>query len=330
MTKVAHLTALLITALAFAPAAQAADKITFGLDWVAEPEYGGYYEALATGIYEKYGLDVTIEQGGPQVNNAELLIAGRLNFDITSNSFLALNFAQENIPFVAIAAGFQRDPDALIAHPGQGNDSFAALKDKPIAVSSDTRASWWLFLKSKYGYSDSQLRPYGFSLAPFFTNKQDVQEAYVTDEPYLVHQATGQWPVVMTLPDAGFDGYASLVATSEQLVKNNPDLVQRFIAASQEGWYEYLNGNPTPAFAAIKAANPDMTDGLLQYGYDQIKQRGIVNSGDAKTLGIYAMTDARWAAFFNQMVAAGLYDKSLDYKVGYTLQFVDHGVIQPK
>jgi NitT/TauT family transport system substrate-binding protein len=308
----------------FAPAARAADKINFALDWVAEPEYGGYYEALAEGIYKKYGLDVTIVEGGPQVNTAQLLLLGKVNFDITSNAFLALNFAQQNIPFVVVAAGFQKDPDALIAHPGQGNDGFAALKGKPIAVSTDTRASWWLYLKSKYGYSDSQIRPYGFSLTPFFTNKQDVQEAYVTDEPYLVHQVTGQWPVVMALPDSGFDGYASLIATSDKLVKENPALVQRFIDASAEGWHDYLYKDPKPAFAAIQAANPDMTDGLLQYGYAQLKARGIVDSGDTKTLGIYAMTDARWTSFFNQMVAAGLYDRSMNYKAGYTLQFIDH------
>ena len=323
MTKI-RFTAILASCLILAPAARAADKISFGLDWVAEPEYGGYYEAAAEGIYKKYGLDVTIISGGPQVNTAQLLVLGKVDFDITSNAFLALNFAQQHIPFVVVAAGFQKDPDALIAHPGQGNDSFAALKGKPIAVSTDTRASWWLYLQNKYGYSDSQLRSYGFSLLPFFTNKQDIQEAYVTDEPYLVHQATGIWPVVLALPDSGFDGYASLVATSKKLITNNPALVQRFIDASAQGWYDYLYKNPKPAFAAIKQANPDMTDGLLQYGYDQLKARGIVDSGDTRTLGIYAMTNARWASFFNQMVKAGLYDPTMDYKAGYTLQFVDH------
>ncbi len=326
MARPARVAALLLALLGIAPAAHAADKITFGLDWAAEPEYGGYYEALATGIYKRYGLDVTIVQGGPEVNNAQRLVGGRLTFDITSNSFLALNFVQENIPFVAVAAGFQKDPDGLIAHPGMGNDSFAALKDKPIAVSADTRASWWNYLKAKYGYSDAQLRPYGFSLAPFFTNPHDIQEAYVTDEPYLVHQQTGVWPVVLMLSESGFNGYASLIATSKKLVQTDPGLVQRFIDASTEGWYQFLYGDPAPAFAAIRQANPDITAGLMQYGYDQIKQRGIVDSGDAKTLGIYAMTDARWKSFFDQMEATGLYDKSMDYKAGYTLQFVDHGV----
>ncbi len=308
-----------------AQAAQAADKITFGLDWIAEPEYGGYYEALAEGLYKKAGLDVTIYPGGPQVNTAQLLISGKLDFEISSNAFLALNFVQEAIPYKVIAAGFQKDPDCLIAHPGQGNDSFADLKGKPIAVSTNTRASWWLFLKSKYGYSDSQLRPYGFSLTPFLANKKAIQEAYVTSEPYLVHQATGEWPVVLALPDAGFDGYASLIATSDDMIQNHPDVVRRFIEASAQGWYDFLYKNPAPAFAAIKAANPDMSDGLMQFAYGQLKSRGIVDAGDTKSLGIFAMTDARWASFFHQMVKAGLYDPGLNYKAAYTLQFIDHG-----
>jgi NitT/TauT family transport system substrate-binding protein len=310
--------------------AHAADKVTFGLDWVAEPEYGGYYQALATGIYKKYGLDVSIVEGGPQVNNAQLLVGGRLTFDITSNSFLALNFVQEGIPYVVVAAGFQKDPDILMAHPGVGNDSFEDLKGKPIAVSSGTRASWWLYLKAKYGYSDSQLKSYGFSLTPFLTNKQAIQEAYVTSEPYLVQQQTGEKPVVLMISDAGFDGYASLIATSEKLVKTNPQLVQRFINASIEGWYSFLYGDPTPAFNAILKANPDMTPGLLHYGYAQLKARGILVSGDATRLGIGAMTDARCKSFFDQMAATGLYDKNMNYKAGYTLQFVNKGFGKPK
>ncbi len=330
MNRLVRIATVLAACVLLSARAYAADKVTFGLDWVAEPEYGGYYQALATGIYKKYGLDVSIVEGGPQVNNAQLLVAGRLTFDITSNSFLALNFVQEGIPYVVVAAGFQKDPDILMAHAGVGNDSFADLKGKPIAVSSGTRASWWLYLKAKYGFSDSQLKSYGFSLTPFLTDPQAIQEAYVTSEPYLVEQQTGKKPVVLMISDAGFDGYASLIATSEKLVKTDPDLVQRFINASIEGWYSFLYGDPAPAFAAILKANPDMTPGLLHYGYTQLKARGILVSGDATNLGIGAMTDARWKSFYDQMAATGLYDKNLDYKAGYTLQFVDKGFGKPK
>jgi NitT/TauT family transport system substrate-binding protein len=307
-----------------ATAAPALQKITFGLDWVAEAEYGGYYQAVASGIYKKYGLDVTIRQGGPDVNNAQLLLAGKLDFDITSNGFLAFNFVQQKIPFVAVAAMFQIDPDILLAHRSTGETSFASLKGKPIAISADTRSSWWLYLAHKYGYSDNQIRPYDFNLAPFFINKNLAVQGFLTSEPFLVKQKTGHFPVVLRLDQAGFDGYADLIATSKKLIASDPSVVQRFVAASAAGWKSYLDGNPAPAFALIRKANPDMTMPLLQYGYDTLKKDGIVDSGIARTMGIGAMTDARWKGFATQMSDAGLYAKDFDYRAAFTLQFVDH------
>lgn len=306
--------------------AHAADKATFGLDWRAEAEYGGYYQALATGIYAKHGLDVTIQQGGPQVNHPQLLIAGRLDFNITSNSFLALNFVQQDIPFRTIAAMFQKDPAVLIAHPGVGNDSFPALKGKPIMLSGDTRAGWWTFLRAKFGYTDSQIRPYTFNLAPFLADKNAVQQGYLGSEPFSVEQEGHFKPVVLLVADAGFQGYASLIATSDKNIQQRPDYVQRFINASIEGWYSYLFGDPSPGNALIKKDNPEMTDALIAYGINALKQRGILDSGDAASMGIGAMTAERWARFYQDTTAAGVYPAGMDVTKAYTLQFVDQKV----
>lgn len=305
-----------------AHAAAADDKVTLGTDWKAEAEHGGYYQALATGIYKKHGLDVTLEPGGPQVNHAQLLAAGRLTFDETPDSFGPLNFANENIPMVAVAAMFQKDPKVLIAHPGVGNDSLQALKGKPIMIGTDTRVGVWNFLKAKFGYTDSQIRPYTFNVAPFLVDKNAVQQGYVTSEPFLVEQH-GVKPVVMLFADYGYSSYASLIQTSQKLVHDNPGLVQRFVEASIEGWYSYLNGDPAPANALIKKDNPEMTDALLAYGRGQLKARGIVDSGDAKTMGIGAMTDARWRDFFDVMSSQGVYPRAMDWHKAYTLQFVN-------
>jgi NitT/TauT family transport system substrate-binding protein len=307
-------------------AARANDSVSFGLDWTAEAEYGGFYQAVANGIYAKHGLDVTIKQGGPQVNHTQLLLAGRLDFNITGNSFLALNFVKENIPFRAIASVFQKDPAVLIAHPGEGNDSFAALKDKPIMISADTRVSWWGFLKAKFGYSDSQIRPYTFNLAPFLANKAAIQQGYLGSEPFSIKQEGHFDPVVLLVADAGFKGYSSLIATSDKKINEQPDLVKRFVDASIEGWYSYLDGDPAPGNALIKQANPEMNDALIAYGIASMKSHGIVESGDAATLGIGAMTAERWAEFYKTTSEQGLYPKGLDITKAYTLQFVDQKV----
>lgn len=320
------LAGLATLAMPFVARAAGREHITFGLDWKAEAEYGGYYQAAATGIYAKHGLDVTIQQGGPLVNHTQLLLAGRLDFNICSNSFLALNFVKEHIPFRTVAAMFQKDPSVLIAHPGEGNDRFAELKGKPIMISSDTRIGWWNFLKAKYGYTDAQIRPYTFNLAPFLANKKAIQQGFLGSEPFSIRKATGIDPVVMLVADAGFQGYASLIATSDKNIDQKPDLVRRFVNGSIEGWYSYLFGDPAPANAMILKANPEMTADLVAYGRHSLVQHGILDSGDAARQGIGAMTKARWAAFYQSVQAEGLYPKGMDISRAYTLQFVDKKV----
>ena len=299
----------------------AADHVAFGLDWLAEAEYGGYYQAQATGAYARQGLDVEIRQGGPQVNQAQLLLAGRLDFTISGNSFIALNFVQQDLPFVAVAAMFQTDPSIILAHPGTGHDSFAALRGQPIMIGADTRIGWWNFVREKFGYSDDQIRPYTFNLAPFLANPNALQQGYLGSEPFLIQQEAGFKPVVLRLSDAGFAGYAGLISTSRAMVTTHPDIVRRFLAASAEGWRSYLTGNPAPGDALMLKANPGMSAALLDYGRNTLKTQGIVMWGDAATLGIGAMTNARWKAFFDSMVAARLYPATLPYQNAYTLQF---------
>jgi NitT/TauT family transport system substrate-binding protein len=309
----------------FSRSAPAAETVSFGTDWKAQAEHGGYYQAIAMGIYRQHGLEVTLRQGGPQVNHAQLLAAGRLDFNIAPNSFVPLNFVSENIPMVAVAAIFQKDPSVLIAHQGQGNDTLAQLKGKPIMIGSDTRIGSWIFLKSKFGYTDDQIRPYTFSVAPFLADPKAVQQGYLSSEPFTI-ESQGVKPVVLLLADAGYSSYGSLIQTSDKLARDNPELVQRFVDASVEGWYSYLYGDPAPGNALIKRDNPEMTDALLAYGIAKIKEYGIVDAGDAKTNGIGAMTEARWRDFFATMSNAGVYPKALDFRKAFTLQFVDKKV----
>ncbi len=315
----------LAAALMAAGPARALDRVTFGTDWKAEAEHGGYYQALATGLYRKYGIDLVLRQGGPQVNQSQLLAAGRIDFSIASNSFIPLNFAKNGIPMVAVAALFQKDPAVLIAHKGVGNDSLAALKGKPIMVGGDTRVGWWLFLKAKFGYSDDQIRTYDFNIAPFLANPNAVQQGYLTSEPYIIEQA-GTQPNVFLIADEGYASYASVIMTSQQFAAEKADLVQRFVDASIEGWYSYVYGDPSPGNALIKKDNPEETDAVLGYAVGQMRDHGIVDSGAARGDGIGAMSDARWQAFFALMAGEGLYPPTLDYRTAYTLRFVNRRV----
>lgn len=305
--------------------APAADKVTFGTNWKAEAEHGGYYQALADGTYARYGLDVTIRQGGPQVNHSQLLAAGRIDFNMGGNLFSQFNFLQNKVPVVTVAAIFQKDPQVLLAHPGSGIRSFADLKGRTIFLSNDGRLTFWLWLKQVYGLDDSQIKPYTFNPAPFLADKNSVQQGYVTSEPFAIRKQGGFDPVVLVLADAGYDTYSTTIETSAKLVKENPDLVQRFVDATIEGWYNYLYGDNRKANELIKKDNPEMDDDQIAYSIEAMKNYGIVDSGDALTLGIGAMTKERWKSFFEKAVGWGVYPPSLPYEEGYTLQFVNKG-----
>ncbi len=312
--------------LALAVPAFALDKVTFGTNWKAEGEHGGFYQAIADGTYAKYGLDVTIRQGGPQVNHDQLLAAGRVDLNMGGNLFGPFNFLREHVPIVTVAAIFQKEPQVLLAHPGTGISSLADLKGHRLLLGNDGRNTFFLWLKQVYGLTDDQVRPYTFNPAPFIADKNAVQQGYVTSEPYAIEQQAGFKPEVLMLADAGYDTYSTTIQARAETVEKHPDLVQRFLNASIEGWYNYLYGDNTKANALIKKDNPEMTDGQLAFTLAALKKYGIVDSGDALTMGIGAMTKARWESFFKKAVSWGLYPADLPLEKAFTLAFVDKGV----
>jgi NitT/TauT family transport system substrate-binding protein len=313
--------------------AQTLDKVSFGTNWLAEGEQGGFYQALADGTYRKYGLDVTIVPGGPSTNNRILLAVGKIDFFLSANTLQSFDAVTQNIPTVEVAALFQKDPQVLIAHPDQGIDKFTDLKNLTLFISQEGVASYFQWLKADYGFKESQVKPYTFNPQPFILDKKSAMQGYVTSEPFAVEKAAKFTPKVFLLADQGFSAYSTLIETRRDLVDKKPDLVQRFVDASIIGWYNYIYHDNSAGNALIKKQNPEMTDDVLAYCVAKLKAYGIVDSGDATTLGVGVMTDARIKAFFDEMVRAGVVRAGLDYKKGYTLQFVDKKVgldLRPK
>jgi NitT/TauT family transport system substrate-binding protein len=316
--------AALFAAALNAGTAVAATHITFVTDWKAQAEHGGFYEAEALGLYKARGLDVHIVEGGPSVNVPQLLAGGAADFGIGSNGFIPLNMLRAGAPIKAVMAIFQKDPQVLITHPRADVKSLADMKGKPIMIADASTVAFWPWLKAKYGFSDTQIRKYTFNLAPFLVDPKAIQEGYLTSEPYTIEQQGHFKPQVFLLADNGYPGYANMVVVPQKWIATNPAAVQAFVDATREGWRDYLFGNPAPANTLIKRDNPDMTDGLIAQAIAKMKSYGVVASGDAATLGIGAMTDARWKIFFDTMSSEGLYDKSLPYKNAYDLRFVAH------
>ncbi|HSI41692.1 MAG TPA: ABC transporter substrate-binding protein [Xanthobacteraceae bacterium] len=328
----AILTAAALAAGAFAATgAHAADKVTFGTNWLAQAEHGGFYQAVADGTYAKYGLDVTIRQGGPQANDRILLPVGKIDFYMGANMLQGFDSVKQNVPIVSVAAIFQKDPQVLIAHPDV--QSFEALKNLTLFISKEGLASYFQWLMADYGFREEKVKPYTFNAAPFLADKNSAMQGYITSEPYAIEREGGFKPKLFLLADQGFSTYSTTIETRRELVETKPELVQRFVDASIIGWYNYLYGDNRAANSLIKKDNPDMSDDMIAFSIAKMKEYGIVDSGDTAKLGIGAMTDAHMKDFFDKMVRAKLFEANLPYQRAYTLQFVNKGVglvLRPK
>ena len=311
-------------ALLSAGPALALDEISFGTNWLAEAEHGGFYQAKAAGIYKKCNLDVTIKMGGPQVNGMQLLGAGKTDF-LMSYDFSVLKAIQAGIPAVTVGTSFQFDLQGLMTHPDV--KSLAGLKDKKILVATAGRSNWWPWMKAKYGYKESQTKPYTFNLQPFLADKNATQQGYLSSEPYAA-QSKGHKVNFFLFAKDGYPPYGTTIVTTQNLVKNKPDLVARFVRASIEGWKSYMK-NPGPGNALIQKDNKNMTDDQIAYAIKALKDNKLLDGGDAATMGMGVITAARWKKTHAFMVKAGLLKPSVDVTKAYTTKFVKDLKIMP-
>jgi NitT/TauT family transport system substrate-binding protein len=311
--------ALLLSAalLPIAATAQAPDRIVFATDWLAQAEHGGFYQALAEGTYRKHGLEVTIRQGGPQVNGLQLLAAGQLDVAM-GDALQALSAVEQDVPVVAVAATFQKNPTVLIAHPGVTR--LEELKGRPIAIGAAANTTFWPWLKQRYGFTDDQKRPYAFSVQPFLADPNLSQQGFATSEPFSIEKA-GVRPVVFLLADLGYPPYSEALIVTRDTLGRRADALRRFVRASAEGWKSYL-ANPAPGNALIRKDNPQMSEALLAYGVRKMREYAIVDGGNAKTQGLLTMTAARWQATVDFVRGAGLAKPGVDYAKAWTLEVV--------
>ena len=315
-------------ALAFAAAApaQAQDKFTYMTNWYAQAEHGGFYQAVAEGIYQKHGLDVTIKMGGPQVNITQMMAAGQADCIMGSSDIQMMQVREGGVPVVTVAAFFQKDPQVLIAH--EDVTKFEQLKGKTLLIGAQANRGYWPWLKAKFGFTDEQARPYTFNIQPFVADKNAAQQGYLTSEPYAIQKA-GVKANVLMFSDHGFPAYATTVSCMDKTVKDRSKQVAAFVKASAEGWKSYL-ADPAPANALIKKDNPNMTDEQLAYSVAKLKELGMITGGDAGKLGIGVMTDARAKASYDFLVSAKLLDPAkVELAKTYTTEFVKDAKLLP-
>ena len=298
-------------------------EITFATDWKAQAEQGGFYQALAAGLYEKNGLKVKIIQGSSNVNVPRLIASNAIEFGIGSNSFIPLNMVANKIPGKAVMAVFQKDPQIIMTHPENDIRNLEDMRDLPIMISDASIGAFWLWLKSKYGFTDSQIRKKTFSLAPFLSNKSSIQQGYLTSEPFLVEKEAGFAPRVFLLADYGYPSYGAMVLASSEVITNNPEIVKAFVNASIEGWRQYIYEDPSLGNELIMLENNEMKEDILLQAIKKIRNYELVSNEISKGLDIGLMTDIKWESFFETMASNGVYEKNLKWRESFTLDFIN-------
>jgi NitT/TauT family transport system substrate-binding protein len=313
------LVGVLLSAIASIAPCEAAEKFSFGLNWLPQAEHCGFYQAAAKGLYSAKGLDVTIVPGGPDVNMSLQLATGRVDFAL--GAMLAqLKMTAQKIPTVTVAAYFQKDPQTIVAHPDPKLKDISDLKGRPMLIAAYSREEFWQWLKSKYGFTDEQLRPYTYNAAPFLADKLAVQQGYATNDGFVLTAPLGAEPKVFLLADYGYLNYQNTIQALTKLVDEKPDAVKAFLDASSEGWKQCLSGDYAAAKKAVLEANKDQSEGLFEYSIKEIVARKIAAGEEGLPLG--AMTEDRWNKFIAGMVDAGVLSKDVDYSAARTMKFV--------
>jgi NitT/TauT family transport system substrate-binding protein len=297
--------------------ARAADKVRVLTYFFAEPSQGGFFQAAATGLYEKAGLDVEIKQGGPQLNGMMLLAGGET--DIFMGSGIAvLNSIERDIPVIAVAAPLQFDLQAIVTRQDIG--SIDDLKGRRILVTAGGRAGYWLWLKRRYGFTEDQVAPYTGNLQPFVQDPTLALGGIATSEPFRARQA-GIDVKYFLLAKFGYPPYGGPLVAMKSYVANNRDVVARFVQATLEGWKSFWS-DPAPALALIQRTNPQADDGWMAYSVATMKELNVIGGGDAATAGLGTMTEERWRQLADFMVQVQLIKPSTDWTSAYTNEFV--------
>jgi len=298
-------------------AARAATKVRFLTNWFAEAEHGGFYQAIATGLYEKAGLDVELRQGNAQLNGMQLMLGGETDI-IMSYDITTLNAAEKGAPIKAFFTSFQFDLIGLMTRPDV--NSLAELKGRKVYFGANGYSSYWPWLKSKFGYTDEMAAPKGPNLQTFFNDPNSAVAGYLTAEPYLAVQRN--IPVKFFLfAEQGYPPYANTMVTTTEYLKNNSEVVARFTRASVEGWKDYLR-DPTAGNALIRKLNPQMPDEHINYSLGKMREVKAVEGGDAATMGIGIMTAARWQRTYEFLVGAKLLKPETDWKQVFTTDYI--------
>ncbi|EIJ80424.1 NMT1/THI5 like domain protein [Bacillus methanolicus PB1] len=290
-------------------------KVKQVTNWFAEPEHGGNYAALMKNFYKDAGIDMTIEPGGPQISSTQMVASGEADFGIVQADDILLA-RDQGIPVVAIGAIFQVNPQAILYHADQNIKDFSDLNGRTVYTAPGV--GYWEYIKKAYKLDKVKEMTYNGQLTQFIRDKKAATQCYITAEPFSLKQQ-GVETKYLLIHDSGYQPYANVIFTTEKMIKENPDLVKRFMEATIRGW-EYYKDYSDEINPFLQKYNPDLTIEAMKFGAEQ--QKDFIYGHDAAEKGIGYMSKERWLTLQKQLIDLGLIKKKEDINKAYTIEFL--------
>ncbi len=293
------------TAEAARPApAPTATKVTLALNWVPEPEFGGFYAARESGAYSRRGLEVDIQGGGAGAPVLQRVASGQVEFGISGADEI-LTARARGMDVVPLFTVYQKFPQCIMAHASRGAKNLGEVLSSGT-VALEPGLPYAAFLKKKYSFDKVKVVPYDGGVARFVAEKDFAQQCFIFAEP-ITARRQGADPRVFLVADEGFNPYAGVIIIRRQLWKEHPERVRAFVEASREGWREYLN-NPGPANQVMGKLNTSMDAETFTAAAEA--QEPLVESEDTRAHGLGTMSRQRWETIGQQLVELGIIEKA--------------------
>jgi len=280
-------------------------SVKLALNWVPEPEFGGFYAARETGLYEQAGLDVDILGGGAGVPVVQMVATGKVEFGLTGADDVVLAQAR-GLDVVAVYATFQTHPQGIMAHASRGLTSLEELFRSGLTLAIEPGLPYASWLRHKYGFDGVKIVPYDGGVARFVTDESFAQQCYVTSEPIAARQKNAE-PKVFLVAESGYNPYGVVVVVRRTLLEEKPALVRAFVEASAKGWRAYLD-EPGPTNASMAKLNPAMDMATFTAGAEA--QRELIETDETRRLGLGAMKRERWETLTQQLVEAKVIERA--------------------
>ena len=272
-------------------------KIRLALNWKPDPQFGGFYAAP----YQAHGLDVEILPGGAGTPTIQMVGAGSAEFGVVSADELVVARSQGN-DVVALFAVFQNNPQGIMVHASRKLASLADLFKVPGTVALQRGLPYARLLEKKYGFEKVKIVPSpGGDISAFLADKNFAQQCFIMSEP-LTAKHQGADVQVFPVSDAGYNPYTTVLTTSGEFLRNDPDHAKAIAAAVREGWRAYLD-DPKPTNQRMKQLNPSMAPAVFAEVAEA--QTPFIETDETRRNGLGSMTKERWEALIAQLKDLG-------------------------